>query len=237
MNLGGKVAATVEIFGSAVVVVGSFNPPIFTPDWLANHNLIGNEDADKARQGAIVITRQLSRFETDWFIFQVTEEQFSITSNGALTPSIKDLAIGALSLLPHTPVRAVGVNFFAHYKITNVDEAHKVGDALVPKDIWKQVFPGENRSVGMVDATVVVEPYKRGDKPKSRDKKQLSVQPSAKVPGGIFLSYNDHHEMASETGEKPSVDWCLQQIEDHWQPIWEDSKRVFEGIIEHAIKN
>jgi len=231
------VAASLEIFGSAIVVLGAFNPAIFTPDWLEHHKLIGGEDADKARQGAIVVSRQISRFETDWFVLQVTDEQFSVTSNGPLAPAIKDLAVGALSLLPHTPVRALGVNFFAHYKMSTTDEYHKVGDVLAPKDIWSAMFAGEERSAGLIDLTIAIEPAKRGDKPKTPDKKRLTIQPSSKVPSGIFLSYNDHHELPADGKEKPTIDWCIKTIEEQWQPIWEDSKRVFEGVIDHAIKS
>ncbi len=229
--------ASVEIFGSVVVVLGAFNPAILTPDWLEHHKLIGNEDADKARQGALVVTRQISRFETDWFVLQVTDEQFSVTSNGPLAPAIKDLAVGALSLLPHTPVRALGVNFFAHYKMTTMEEYHKVGDVLAPKDVWDRLFPGEEQSAGLLDLTIVIEPAKRGDRPKTPDKKRLTVQPSAKVPFGMFLSYNDHHELPADGTQKPTIEWCIKTIEEQWQPIWEDSKRVFEGVINHAIKN
>ena len=231
------MAASVEIFGSAIVVLGSFNPAIFTPDWLEQHKLIGAEDAEKARQGAIAVTRHVTRFETDWFILQVTDEQFSVTSNGPLTPTIKDLAIGALSLLPHTPVSALGVNFFAHYKMATADEYHKVGDVLAPKEIWKEMFPGEDCAPGMVDVTIVIEPAKRGDKPKTPDKKRITVQPSAKVTAGVFFSYNDHHELPTDGKDKPTIDWCIKTIEDKWQPIWEDSKRVFEGVIDHATKS
>ena len=231
------MTATVEIFGSAIVVIGSFNPAIFTPDWLEKHELIGSEDADKARQGAMVVAREAAQFETDWFVLQVTPEQFSITSNGALSPGLKDLAVGALTLLPHTPATAMGINFFAHYKLPTTADYHKVGDVLAPKDIWLAHFPGEDRSAGMVDVTIVIEPSKRGEKPKTPDKKRITVQPSSKVTNGIYFSYNDHHEVLPENKKRSTVEWCTKLIEEHWQAVWEDSKRVFDGILDSATKN
>jgi hypothetical protein len=44
------VAAHVESFGSSIVVLGSFNPVIFSPDWLEFHKLIGKDDAASARK-------------------------------------------------------------------------------------------------------------------------------------------------------------------------------------------
>jgi hypothetical protein len=228
--------ASVEIFGSSIVVLGSFNPAIFTPDWLERYELIGKEDADKARQGEIVVTRPLARFETDWFALQAKEDQLSITSNGALSPGLKDLSVGALALLPHTPIRAVGVNFFAHYKLTSIDEYHKIGDVLAPKEIWHRLFPSDKQASGLGNLTITVEPAKRGEKPSTRDKKNITIQPSSKVISGIYFVFNDHHQPAPEGQSVTSVAWCTNIIEESWQSTWEEAKRVFDEVLDYAIK-
>ena len=228
------MAATLETFASSIVVVGTFNPPIFTPDWLEHNKLVGSDDADKARQSEnIVITRQLARFETDWFVLQITDQQFSLTSKGPLNPAISDLAIGSLSLVSHTPIKALGLNFLAHYKMGTIDEYHKIGDALAPKEVWNALFPGENQSAGLLDVTIVIEPARRGTIPTSSDRKRLTVQPSNMVkPGGIFLSYNDHHGVeGTDSAPTKSAEWCVDLIEKQWQSVWEDAKRVFEGVL------
>ena len=95
------MAATIEISNSSIVAVGNFNPPIFSPDWLERNKLIGEDDAEGARNDAgLVISHQISRFDTEWFTLQVLEGQFSLISKGPLQPMLKDLAIGIFTLIP-----------------------------------------------------------------------------------------------------------------------------------------
>ena len=81
--------ARLEIFGSSVVAIGSFNPIIFSPDWLERNKLIGSDDAEAARKGDnFVLMRQVSRMDTNWYVMQVTDEQFMVASNAALDPRL-----------------------------------------------------------------------------------------------------------------------------------------------------
>ena len=42
-----------EMGGVSIVLVGQFNPPIVTPQWLARHSLVSGEEADNAEIGVI----------------------------------------------------------------------------------------------------------------------------------------------------------------------------------------
>ena len=117
-----NVTHTAEIFTSSVVAVGDFNPAIFSPDWLEGNKLIGKSDADTVRESkSMISSHQVTSFETKWFALQVLENRFSLTSKDALSPALKDLAVGIFQLVPHTPVTAVGLNFLAHFKLTSED--------------------------------------------------------------------------------------------------------------------
>lgn len=77
--------ATLEIFESTIIIIGSFNPAIFSPDWLAHSNLIGKDDAISARsRESLVITREVAVVETDGFMLQVLENRFALVSKGAV---------------------------------------------------------------------------------------------------------------------------------------------------------
>lgn len=232
------MAFTPEVFASAIIAVGSFNPAIFSPDWLERNGLIGSDDADTARQGnqgkPLLISHQATIFETKWFAIQVLENQFSLTSKEALLPPLKDLAVSIFQLVPHTPVSAVGLNFFGHYKLATEAEYHRVGDVLAPKDIWKSLYP--DQQVGLADLTVRVQHGQRGELPKTRDEKRISVQPSTKIRYGAFLSYNDHHELPS--GEGPdgrSAERVASVVDNEWESAWKDAVRVFDGLLTSAL--
>jgi hypothetical protein len=118
------VTHTAEILTSSIVAVGDFNPAIFSPDWLERNDLIGEGDADTAREGGrtrsmMLVSHQATTFETEWFALQVLESQFSLTSKDVLSPAFKDLAVGIFQLVPHTPVTAVGLNFLGHFKLAS----------------------------------------------------------------------------------------------------------------------
>lgn len=228
---------TAEIFASSIVAVGAFNPAIFSSDWLERNGLIGIKDAEVARQNkSYVVTNQICAMETDWFALQVLENQFALTSKDALSPALKDLAVGILSLLPQTPISAIGINFMGHYRITSEDEYHKIGDVFAPKTIWNELFPGENSSAGLDNLTIRIEPTPRGKISETGDAKRISLQPSTKIKSGIFLSYNDHRVVHVDEDDLTMAEHAAKIVNDNWQSSMEDSIRVFDGLISNALK-
>lgn len=227
-----------EIFGSAIVAVGSFNPAIFTPDWLLSGGLIGKGDRDAAIAGGgnnFVISKQAAAFETDWFGIQVLDNQFTLASKGALTPALRDLAEGVFQTVPHTPVTALGLNFLGHFPMGNEALYHKVGDVLAPKDIWHTVYPGE-MDAGLGDLQVFVRKGKRADPSSSPDRVTIQVQPSSKVKLGIFLASNDHRAKVFDSNNKTTnAGMAAQVIHSDWEGAWKEAERVFDSLLDAAV--
>lgn len=231
------VTHTAEIFGSSIVAVGAFNPAIFSSDWLERNGLIGIQDANVAHQNkSYIVSSQICAMETDWFALQVLENQFALTSKDALSPALKDLAVGVLSLLPQTPISAIGINFMGHYRMTSVDEYHKIGDVFAPKKIWNELFPDVNNSAGLDNLTIRIEPVPRGKIPETGDAKRVALQTSTRIKSGIYLSFNDHRVVhADEDGNLTMAEQAAKMVNDNWQSSWEDSIRVFDGLISNAL--
>ncbi|MDD4972677.1 MAG: hypothetical protein PHT07_24875 [Paludibacter sp.] len=230
------MAATLEIFESMIVALGAFNPAIFTPGWLAQNNLIGKIDAESANEReSLVIMRQVSVIETDWFILQVLEDKLTLASKGAVTPMIKDLAAGILSLIPQTPISAVGLNFTGHYKFENTNEYHKIGDVLAPKRPWEAMFP--ERAIGLINLTIKVQPCKRDEIPKSDDEMNIIVQPSTKIRGGgVSFTFNNHKDIKVQKNEFVTYAECAGSlIDEEWEYSRKRAIEVFEGLINAAL--
>ena len=232
------MAHTPEILTSSIVVVGDFNPAIFSPDWLERNGLIGKGDADTVRDGSqgksLLVSHQVVTFETKWFALQVLENQFSLTSKDALSPAFKDLAVGIFQLVPHTPVTAVGLNFLGHFKLATEDEYHRVGDVLAPKDIWKGLYPDDGP--GLADLTIRIQRWTRGEALKTKDEKRISVQPSSKIKFGVFLSYNDHYDVSTTVEDNlRSAERVATIIDNKWESSWEDAVRVFDGVLSKTL--
>ncbi len=228
---------TAEIFSSAIVAVGAFNPAIFSPDWLEKNNLLGSEDADAARElKSLVVSHQVTVYETEWFALQILENQFSLTSKGALSLAFKDLAVGILTLVPHTPVTAIGLNFLGHYRLDSEADWHKFGDVLAPKQIWKELYSVEKYAAGIADLTMLIQEGQRGQEFKKGDERRISIQPSAKIKYGTFMSYNDHRVVtANDADNKTAAESAAEIAARDWQSSWDDAVRVFDGLIAKAL--
>jgi len=71
-----------EISGGSIVLLGTFNPTIFQPEWLVRQH-----------------------FETEKYVLQVTNEKFVAASKpNASSAPLRDLVHGAFFILEHTPV-------------------------------------------------------------------------------------------------------------------------------------
>ena len=226
-----------EIFASSIVCIGSFNPPILTPGWLERHKLIGSQDAEAARLSEpLLITNEVAQFETDWFSLQALGNQFALTSKGAVTEAFKDLMFGILTILSQTPITAIGFNFMAHYKLALTDY-NAIGDALAPKPIWRELFPGEDAHPGLIDLAIRIQKVDpKTQVPKSKNQTNITVQPSQLVPRGVFILCNDHHDLSEgKEVETLSAMRAAALVDEHWESARQDASRVMEGLIDRAL--
>lgn len=222
---------SLEVVEASVVAVGSFNPPIISVDWLLGHRLIGEGDATTARESKdFVVTRQLTRYSTDTAKIQVIENQLSVASAGPVSPALADLATSILQLLPHTPVTALGLNFMVHYKIPTKDVYHRIGDTLAPKALWEELFP--DRQVGLLNLVMKVQDGTRENGPRSRNEKNITVQPSGRVSSGVFLQANNHYAEDAATQPLANAAGAADLVRANWETDYQESLAIFASIIE-----
>lgn len=95
---------------SNIVLLGGFNPNIIQPLWLSRYDVVrekGEEFKTEIQFGPA--TPQVMTFQLDGFRWEVSLDRVLIGSGEARSPA--EWLIRLLDLLPHTPIRAVGVNF------------------------------------------------------------------------------------------------------------------------------
>lgn len=100
----------VQLTDSNIVLLGGFNPNIIEPSWLSRHDVV-KEKSDE------VMTEiqfgpgapQMMRFKLDGLRWEVAFDRVLVGSGEARTPA--KWLVRMLDLLPHTPIRAVGINF------------------------------------------------------------------------------------------------------------------------------
>ncbi|MGW3935926.1 hypothetical protein [Streptomyces phaeochromogenes] len=168
----------------AVVVLGEFDPLLVTPRWLRQVNLIGAEDYESFEPELISSKGSVVNFGS--IQLKVLPGTLEVNTESASdVEAARDLAAGIL-LSGGTPsISAMGINRTVHFSAP-FEAWHAIGDALAPKEVWNGVLhlPGM-RSVGLMGA--------RDDG--YSGSVNVTVQPSAAVRPGVFVSINDHYTL------------------------------------------
>lgn len=180
------MAPTIEVQGVAVVVLGSFNPPMYHPAFLAEVGVAPPLDDSGA---ALIITGDIAQFPVLHMTFSADRAKLEVQAPEPPWESIRDLAVSALELAGSAPIRAVGINKRRHYALGSDDAWHAAGHTLVPKDMWEPMLvqPGTRR----LDV--------EGTRPDGRDGRILvTVEPSLRVQNGLYIQVNDHFALGTE---------------------------------------
>jgi hypothetical protein len=170
-----------ELEAASIVMLGSFNPAIFQPRWLAVQKLIRPEEGENAK--ITTVQAELADFSTEWFQLQVLQHRFQITSQDPRQYApLRDLAGGIFAILPHTPITALGLNRSFHFKMPSVESWHGIGNLLAPKDPWSPIMEAPGlRSLNMegrrkqADGGIL----------------HVKVEPSVRVEHGLFVDINE----------------------------------------------
>lgn len=212
------VASTPEIDGASVVLLGSFNPAIFQPEWIARHELIAPEEADAAE--VQIISREVTQFSTDLFDIQVTSEQFiASTARAPRFEMLQDLVLGIFDRLRHTPIARMGLNRDAHFQMSSEPEWHSLGHRLVDPELWRSML----KSPGM-RALVV-----QGERPDERSGSVfIRVEPSRQVHPGVYMQHNDHFEFGDSSQDATAA---LAVLRQDWSTSLERAEKAFTRVL------
>jgi hypothetical protein len=206
-------------------MVGSFNPTIFQPRWLGSQQLIRPEEAESAK--FTVIQAEVADFSTEWFQLQVLQSRMLLSSmDPRQYGPLRDLAAGILTLLPHTPVTAFGLNRQFHFRMTSTEAWHELGHLLAPKESWNAIMEGPGlRSMAMQGRR----------KQTSGGLLHIKVEPSAKVQPGVYLEVHEEFKPSGEC-ESEGAQWVPGRFAEHWDAIMKFSEDAAEYILS-LVKN
>ena len=188
-----------EISGVSVVLLGSFNPAIFTPAWFSLHEILPKSAADNA--DLQVAHGQLAVFSTEWLQLHVTPDRFHATTQQGPLVRVRDLVARVFrEHLFHTPVKAIGINREIHFRANSPAARDRVGRRLAPVEPWGEIaetleLGGEDG--GMTSLTM------RGSRPDRRPPGghiNVTVEPSVRIDDGrsglgLYVHINDHYAM------------------------------------------
>ena len=202
---------------ASIVLVGAFNPAIFHPEWLARHELIPDLEAQAAT--VQLIGSEVAVIELKWVRIEVTRDRFTVKSNNETHFSpLRDLVVAIFQLLDHTPIKQIGLNREIQFESPTVDEWHKIGHKLAPKDIWAKHLkePGMSR--------LSMQSVRQDD---FSGNLNVSVYPSG--PKIVTFAVNDHYELGDVNGRKAS-----EIIEEKWNSSIDWAKKLTYSIYEET---
>ncbi len=221
-----------EIDGVSIVLVGNFNPAIFTPAWFALCDLLPKTVVDGANLQ--VAHPEITHFQTDWLNLQVTIEKFSAETLLAPHIRVRDLVVRVFKeYLYHTPLRAFGINRNVHFRVRDFSASDRIGRTLAPVEPWgtwgrrlgTKGHQGGMISLTMTQATVEGRP--------ADDQVNVTVQPSNRIledAPGVYVGVNDHYT-AGETDGREMGRRLMETLEENF----DSSVAGSENIIDHIM--
>jgi hypothetical protein len=210
-----------EISGASVVLVGSFNPAIFQPEWFARNNLLPQGEVDNAN--IQIVHPQVSHFETERFVLQITTDRFSAnTKPNAIAEPLRDLVLGTFYILEHTPATAIGLNRMMHFATGSEEEWHKFGDKLAPKDPWTPILEGRP---GLRTLDIMAQ-----KEPPNGPAVMVKIQPSIQVQWGVYFEINEHYPDQNNSGLKS----MMEILQNRWEEAQKNGERIARHILDWA---
>ena len=224
-----------EISGVSVVLLGEFNPAIFTPAWFAMHGLLPESAAESAMLE--VAHRQVTVFSTDWLRLEVTHNRFSINTLQAPYIRLRDLVARVFKEhLYHTPLNAFGINRDVHFQVSSLTVRDQMGRTLAPVEpwgTWSHALGLDGERGGMTSLTM------SQIDPKGRPKGgciNVKVEPSNRIGQGrlgVYVQVNDHYainDTGPGTGER-----LMKLFEDNFDTSLSRGDDIVDHIMSLAM--
>jgi hypothetical protein len=191
-----------------VVLLGNLNPSIFHPEWFCRHELIGLEASSEAKIS--VVSPQVTEIDIGHIHLQCTDNRMILsTSRATHIEQLFDLIRGILAILPHTPLRAVGINHQSHYRAESERQWHNIGHQLAPKKlVWDQIC----EDPGMLKINIQ-SPRSNWDYPL---KEIFTVEP-----------YGGDHPKHPALNIQANTHFAIPDEEDHTYPTATDMASLF----------
>jgi hypothetical protein len=222
-----------EQSNASIVLLGNFNPSIFSPAWFARYGLLTDEQVAAAE--VTVVHPEVSIFTADWVEIRVENQRFQAQSS--ISPiQIRDLVLKTfVDYLPHTPIHSLGINRQAHHKLPSAEHRMRFGRALAPLapwGEWGQEMEKSESPAGVLSLTMY---QPRTDRPKGH--LQITAQPSQRIARafGVFFQVNDHYEVASREN-LAGCEEIMQLLDKNFESSLERSDRILDQVLTEAEK-
>ena len=221
-----------EIKQFSVVLIGDFNPAMFSPEWFGKNHIIAPEDVEFALMPSSnpIVSAAITIFATQQLNIKIDNRRFQVVTNKEPLIVMKDFIVRTFENLNNYTISAFGFNYAAHYKIDSISEYHKVGDLLAPKKYWASLLgediSGDDRRGGL--ATIQMQ------EEKNDEDGQISIilQPSNIIKPGFYMSCNDHTNLNEDDCTAENL---IEQVDKKFETSYEKMKSIQTTVLKEVI--
>ena len=215
----------------SIVLLGAFNPVIFSPLWFKNNKIIPESDYESAE--VELQHREITILKLDWMDILLQLERFKISSDQSPYVRLSDFVIKTFrEFLSHTPISAMGINRRVEFSVDSEEIRDKIGKKLGPPDAWgewgKDIAEKnkEGHHGGMVQ--LVMEQKVVHDREFGCIR--ADIRPSKTKNNSIWMEINDHYIVKDEnlTGN----DQIINLLESNFEKSIERSEGIINQIME-----
>lgn len=188
-----------------IVILGSFNPVIITPYWLAGKNLIRESDANNAN--VRIIHNEIADYDLEWATLNITQKKFRITCKQVPFFEITiDLIVGIFSILKETPITSFGFNHNKAISLKNKERLYEFGNKLSPLSNWSG-FLNDPR-LQRIDI------LESESKQKEEGSVTVTILSSVDldIQYGVSININDHYNFSLKGGKK----FLALYLKEYW---------------------
>lgn len=215
------------------MLLGRFNPLIFSPEWLAKHGVIGPVEAEAARiEGIEVMAPNVTSIKLGSMKLLVEAERFMLVVADHPLIRAKDFAVTCFNVLRHTPVHAIGLNYNATLVGSDENKWHRLGDQLAPKEPWGDFLTGaKGKRLGGLRSIALDQIGCEVDERWTHTRLQFEVQEG---PGmQALLNINNHFKLGSDDKPQTGLE-AYRLIDELWEPAMKKSSELTNNILELA---
>jgi len=220
-----------EIDGASVVLIGGFNPTIFTPDWFLKYDVLSQEDFDQTK--IKVIHPEIADFQNQWLKVQVVGNRFLAETQEKPFIRIHDFVLMTFRQhLFHTPLQQLGINRTVHFNAGSEANRDKIGCALAPREPWGKWGSKINSGKGLKHGgmrNLIMEIRDLDDR--SEGVIKVIIQPSSEVDNGVRVDINDHFEAPEDDDSVGDTDFIMKTLESRFEASHARSEEIIAQIM------
>jgi hypothetical protein len=186
-----------EISSASIVLVGSFNPPIFHPAWFAKNGLITDQENENAE--IEIIHQEITLFRLEWLSIRIEPQRFIVETQQAPFIRLSDLVVKTFKeCLNHTPISKLGINRMVHFSVGSEEMRNRIGKTLAPHEPWGEwaaAITGKSAGKRGGLRSLIMEQQDLDDRAKGHIQAHLEPSLQIKFGVGISIRVNDHYEV------------------------------------------